>query len=136
MVDPKARLVVERRHETRFGMELDGIAWRAEPPWQYVRGNTVNMSRNGLAFLIRREEASAFAAGDAIRFRIGVCTDLLRHSEAILEGGGTVVRVQPLTGVPDKFLLAVRTRMTHLTRLPQVDGDQIGPDQPSGREVR
>ncbi len=132
MVDTTARRMdLEQRREPRFGLELRGIAWRAKPPRQYVRGSTVNMSRNGFAFCIGKEESSTFAAGDSIRFEIGVCTDLLRHSEAILQGAGTVVRIEPWT-LADQFLLGVRTRITKLTRRPQTSGVKLGPSGPSG----
>lgn len=132
MVDHTASgLVVEQRSAPRFGLELRGIAWRAKPPRQYIRGSTVNMSRNGFAFCVGREESSAFAAGDSIRFEIGVCTDQVRHAEAVLEGTGTVVRIEP--GIfTHQLLLGVRTRMTRLTRRPEGERGRLGPGEPGG----
>lgn len=132
MVDHIASgVVVEQRGAPRFGLELRGIAWRAKPPRQYIRGSTVNMSRNGFAFCIGNEESSAFAAGDSIRFEIGICTDQLRHAESVLEGTGTVVRIEP--GIfTHQLLLGVRTRMTRLTRRPQGQGGRLGSSMPGG----
>ncbi|MBS1824069.1 MAG: PilZ domain-containing protein [Acidobacteria bacterium] len=121
------RIVVERRREVRFGMDLSGAAWRMEPPWQYARGKTLDVSRSGLAFLVGRDDASAFATGDTIRFEIGVCVDLPHGAEAVLQGGGTIVRVEQVPGWPPQSLLGVRTDMVRLTRRRHAGGEFGGP---------
>lgn len=109
-------IVEERRREVRFGMGLRGAAWRMDPPWQYARGKTVDMSRSGLAFLVGCDDGIAFAVGDAIRFEIGVCVDVPHCAETVFQGGGTVVRVEPQSGWPPQCVLGVSTETVRLTR--------------------